>query len=234
MKRLAIAALLNALLITPSFSALPVPKNLIAFNSLAGKHLLLSSKYNNSFFVLAPYFVTQKTLTYCAIASSAMLLNALNVATPTPAEYAPYSLFTQKNIFTDAVLKVVSKEDVGQHGLALETEGRLLGQFGLAVKTVFAQKSTLHDFMTQAMKALSSSKAILLVNFNRSSIGEVGSGHFSPIAAYNEKANAFLLLDVARYKYPPVWVKAKTLWASMKAKDTASHKSRGFIVASAP
>ena len=42
-----------------------------------------------------------------------------------------------------------------------------------------------------------------------------GGGHFSPLAAYNGKADDLLLMDVARYKYPPFWVDTDLLWQAM-------------------
>jgi hypothetical protein len=46
-------------------------------------------------------------------------------------------------------------------------------------------------------------------------------------------ADKFLLLDVARYKYPPVWVDAAALFAAMRTDDFVSGKTRGFVVVSA-
>ena len=56
------------------------------------------------------------------------------------------------------------------------------------------------------------------------------SGHFSPLGAYNEAADKFLLMDVARYKYPPYWADAAQLFASMGGTDLSSGSSRGYVV----
>ena len=48
------------------------------------------------------------------------------------------------------------------------------------------------------------------MNYLRKAIGQERGGHISPLAAYDAKSDRFLILDVARYKYPPVWVKAST------------------------
>ncbi len=42
----------------------------------------------------------------------------------------------------------------------------------------------------------------------------------------------FLILDVSRYKYPPVWVKASELWQAMVTVDSVSGKTRGFVLVS--
>ena len=41
----------------------------------------------------------------------------------------------------------------------------------------------------------------------------------------------FLILDVARYKYPPVWVNASDLFAAMNTTDSANNnKTRGYVL----
>ena len=35
----------------------------------------------------------------------------------------------------------------------------------------------------------------------RTGLGEVGGGHWSPLVSYSSQHDAFLLLDVTRYKY---------------------------------
>ena len=38
-----------------------------------------------------------------------------------------------------------------------------------------------------------------------------------------------LILDVARFKYPPHWVSAERLWEAMSAVDPSTGKSRGWL-----
>jgi hypothetical protein len=54
------------------------------------------------------------------------------------------------------------------------------------------------------------------------------------VAAYDLASDQFLILDVARFKYPPVWVKAERLWLAMNTIDRASGKTRGFVLVSRP
>jgi hypothetical protein len=58
-------------------------------------------------------------------------------------------------------------------------------------------------------------------------------GHISPLAAYDSKADKFLLMDVARYKFPPVWADAAALFGAMQTDDFVSGKTRGFVLVSA-
>ena len=53
----------------------------------------------------------------------------------------------------------------------------------------------------------------------------------SPLAAYDAKVDRFLILDVARYKYPPVWVKTSDLFDAMNTTDAANdNKTRGYVL----
>ena len=65
----------------------------------------------------------------------------------------------------------------------------------------------------------------------RKTLGEERGGHISPLGAYDEKADRFLILDVARYKYPPVWVKTSDLFDAMNTTDSDNNnKTRGYAV----
>jgi hypothetical protein len=70
----------------------------------------------------------------------------------------------------------------------------------------------------------------VIVNFNRASLGQEGEGHFSPLVAHDPASDSFLILDVARYKYPPAWVNSKELDISMRTVDPDSGLSRGALI----
>jgi hypothetical protein len=72
----------------------------------------------------------------------------------------------------------------------------------------------------------------LVCSYNRSTLQQTGSGHFSPIAAYHAKDNLVLILDVARFKYPTHWIPVELLWQSMCTIDATTGKSRGFYLIS--
>jgi len=64
-------------------------------------------------------------------------------------------------------------------------------------------------------------------------MGQETGGHISPLAAYDEDTDRFLILDVARYKYPPVWVTAADLYGAMNTKDSDNDdKMRGYVLIS--
>jgi glutathione gamma-glutamylcysteinyltransferase len=50
--------------------------------------------------------------------------------------------------------------------------------------------------------------------------------------AYNPGLDVALLLDVARYKYPPFWVQIDALFGALATVDPAARSDRGVYVAS--
>ena len=61
---------------------------------------------------------------------------------------------------------------------------------------------------------------------------QTGTGHFSCIGGYEPETNKVLVLDTARFKYPPFWVDFNMLCESLASLDVDTGKKRGFIVAS--
>mmetsp|Transcript_6695 Transcript_6695/g.7698 ORF Transcript_6695/g.7698 Transcript_6695/m.7698 type:complete len:410 (+) Transcript_6695:172-1401(+) len=74
----------------------------------------------------------------------------------------------------------------------------------------------------------------MVVSFSRPSLGQTGSGHYSPIAAYHEVSDRCLVMEVARYKYAPYWVRVKDLYDALKPIDPMTDKSRGWFMLYAP
>ena len=60
-------------------------------------------------------------------------------------------------------------------------------------------------------------------------VGMDGTGHFSPVVAFEPESDSALVLDVARYKYPPVWMPVETLFAGINTTDASTRAMRGLI-----
>ncbi len=56
------------------------------------------------------------------------------------------------------------------------------------------------------------SNSLLTVNFHRKTLGQTGTGHYSPIGAYNSKCDMALILDVAKFKYDSYWCSVPLLY----------------------
>ncbi|KDO60416.1 hypothetical protein CISIN_1g042029mg [Citrus sinensis] len=59
-----------------------------------------------------------------------------------------------------------------------------------------------------------------------------GNGHYSPIGGYHAGRDMVLILDVARFKYPPHWMPLTLLWEAMDTIDESTGQHRGFMVIS--
>jgi len=89
-------------------------------------------------------------------------------------------------------------------------------------------------FESQLRSVITSSVAssFIIANYSRKAMDQTGDGHFSPIGGYNQARGLVLIMDVARFKYPPYWVHIDTLWESMRYPDKATGSSRGYFVVS--
>ncbi|MBW4574106.1 MAG: phytochelatin synthase family protein [Aphanothece sp. CMT-3BRIN-NPC111] len=210
---------------------LPLTRNLIPFNSVAGEQLLIESKARQDYWPLSMQFVTQNNQAYCGVASSVMVLNALSIPAPEAPQYAPFHMFTQENFFNnEQTKKVVSPDVVSRKGMTLNQLGQLLESYSVKAKVYHSADSSIEEFRQLAVDNLKEPGNFILVNYLRKAIGQEKGGHISPIAAYNQQTDRFLILDVSRYKYPPVWVTATDLWQAMATLDSDSGKTRGFVL----
>ncbi len=212
---------------------LTLPDRLIAFNSAQGEALLIESAARQDFWNLSSQFVTQVNQAYCGVASMVMILNSLGIPAPIAPQYEPYRVFTQDNFFdSEAARQVIAPEVVQRQGLTLEELGKLLESYSVQATVHHAGDTSLEEFRRLAIENLNQPQNYILINYLRREIGQERGGHISPIAAYHAETDRFLILDVARYKYPPVWVRADELWRSMDTLDTTSGKTRGFVLVS--
>lgn len=97
-----------------------------------------------------------------------------------------------------------------------------------------ASRTTLAQFRSAVLVVCSRSSddTRLVCNYDRDTLHQTGSGHFSPIAGYHAHDDRVLVLDVARFKYPSYWIPIELLWQSMNVIDPATNKSRGFYLIS--
>lgn len=224
----------NTALRAPSFNRLPVPQQLIAGDSATGQQLFVGSGYTADYDPLMAHFVAQVRPAFCGVASSVVVLNALPARPAMPAMPAmngmPTAQLTQQSFFDDAASQVRNEWRVTFGGMTLAQLRDLLNSHGANATATYASDSTLEAFRELAKTNLATPGDYLLVNYQRGALGQRPTGHISPLAAYNTASDRFLILDVAAYKYPPVWVKAQDLWAGMNTIDSSAGRTRGFVV----
>jgi hypothetical protein len=224
---------LAVLLMARSASAqiLALPEPLISLNSEQGAHLLLESEANRAYWPLSIQFVTQKNQAYCGVASLVMVLNALGIPAPDTPEFEPFKTFTQDNLLNEATETILPKATLNRIGMTLDQIGSILASYAVKADVRHAADSSLDEFRRLAVEALGTPNRYVIVNYLRRSIGQERGGHISPLAAYDAETDRFLVLDVSRYKYPPVWVRADDLYGAMNTPDSDNgNRTRGFVL----
>ena len=211
---------------------LPLPAALTDLNSEEGEKYLLESHALKAFFPISSNFVTQKTQSYCGVASIVMVLNALGAPAPTTPEYQPYRTFTQDNLLDEATDAILPRDILARQGMTLDQLGGLLAlHHPVAVEVRHAEDGGLEAFRAAARDYLAAKDRFVIINYLRKTIGQEAGGHISPLAAYDGETDRFLILDVARYKYPPVWVRTVDLFAAMNTPDFSNAgKTRGYVL----
>jgi hypothetical protein len=231
----------------------PLPTRLTSLLSPDGQARLRTCDRCASYPWLAASFDTQITQAFCGVASSVMALNASTAAKPLSVPYEPYRYFTQCNIFNETARGRLDLDTIADEGLTLAQVQWLLNAQDGVRATCFhagvpapgaaseavppcAAVEAAAQFREAAKAALGARDRFVLINFSRGTMSDdgQGGGHFSPLAAYDEETDSFLVMDVARYKYPPFWVDADLLWRSMATTDTVSERRRGYVVIDAP
>jgi hypothetical protein len=226
-----LAAALCLLATRAGAETLPLPANLTDLNSEQGEKFFLESAALQAYFPIAANFVTQKTQAYCGVASIVMVLNALGAPAPSTPEYQPYHTFTQDNLLDEQTDAVLPRDVLARQGMTLDQLGGLLALHPAAIEVHHAADGGLDAFRAAARGYLGAKDHFVVVNYLRKALGQEIGGHISPLAAYDEKADLFLVLDVARYKYPPVWVKAADLFDAMNTVDPVNAgKTRGYVL----
>lgn len=205
---------------------------LVYWNSEAGHTLRVRIPADADYWQLSPTFAVQNTQTYCSVASAITVLNAMPIKKPVDPAYAPYAYFTQRNYFTPAVIKVISPQAVLSMGMTREQMAETLTLHSVKVKSIAGDTLTDNELRTLLQTTLGDDGQFVLVNYLRTALGQAGGGHWSVLAAFDAQSDSVLILDVAKYKYPPVWVGISTLRQAIATLDTTSNKPRGLVVVS--
>jgi hypothetical protein len=212
---------------------LAVPDALVDLRSSKGEALLLETQALEAYFPISVVFETQRNQAYCGVASMVMVLNAIRAPAPTTPEYQPYDVFTQDNVLDEKTDAILPRLVLARQGMTLDQLGGILSLYPLKVEVHHAAAGGLEEFRKTASEYLASKEHFVLVNYQRQVLGEGRGGHISPLAAYDEKADRFLILDVARYKYPPVWATTSDLFEAMNTLDAVNeNKTRGYVLIS--
>jgi len=168
---------------------------------------------------------------YCAIATSAAVLNSYRgkIMLPTDPVYEPFPWATQETLVSDECVKaaVYDVDSVKRAGLGLGMVPNLLNCFLLPqgykadAYPVDPDTASLEEVKEIVVNALLDENSRVVLNYDRGAIGQgpMGHGHWSPIGAYSPGLDAFLVMDVAKYKYPPAFVPSTDVMTGVATLD---------------
>ncbi|KAG6584559.1 putative glutathione gamma-glutamylcysteinyltransferase [Phytophthora cinnamomi] len=215
-----------------SFHRRHLPQDCIAFSSPEGRKLFTeainssgSSNYMQIYFPLAEQFITQAEPAYCGLATLAMCLNALQID-PGRLWKGPWRWFSEE-LFDCCTSLSVAKEK----GISMSEFICLARCNGVLTEDYRATSDfTLEQFRDIVKHSCATSSEIVVLNYSRKVLGQTGDGHFSPIGGYHAERDMVLLMDVARFKYPPHWVKLSRVFDAMQRIDQSMDLPRGLVI----
>lgn len=213
-----------------SFHRRHLPQDCIAFSSPEGRKLFTqaincANNYMQIYFPLAEQFITQAEPAFCGLATLAMCLNALQID-PGRLWKGPWRWFSEE-LFDCCTSLSVAKEK----GISLSEFICLARCNGVLTDDMRADsKLSLDEFRSIVKHSCSTNNEIVVLNYSRKVLGQTGDGHFSPIGGYHEENDMVLLLDVARFKYPPHWVRLPLVYEAMQKIDESIGLPRGLVV----
>lgn len=209
-----------------SFHRRELPTNAIAFSSTEGRRLFseaLATGGMNGYFPLAEQFHTQSEPAFCGLGSLVVALNALSID-PRRQWKGPWRWFSEEML--DCCVPLTDVRDQGVH---LDELACLARCNGAHVEVHRGDVSTLEAWRT-ALSIAACGEAVVVASYDRAAMGQTGSGHFSPIGGYHTQRDLALILDVARFKYPPHWVPAEQLFNAMEGIDPVTGQARGWLI----
>lgn len=160
----------------------------------------------NTFFKLIEQYRTQDEPAFCGLASVAMVLNSLSIDPRRPWK-GPWRWFHEEMLDC-----CVPLERVREQGVSLRQAACLARCNGAAVEVYPAGALSLDEFRGMVRDVCGSETEHIIVHYSRKEFLQTGDGHHSPIGAYSEDEDMVLILDTARFKYPPHWVPLPMLY----------------------
>jgi Phytochelatin synthase len=216
-----------------------IARPLLYLNSTTAYSLLMNGyhwmDYSNDFFLLQSGFDAQINQAYCAVASSAAILNSLRFELDLPIDpvYHPYPYATQLALLDNSCVQdTVIYSNATFDGLLHAPGGLSLAQakgllectvsksWNVSARYADPERMTVDDVRRELAEALKDPSKRVIVNFDRRGIGQEGGGHFSPLGSYNKQQDAFLMMDVAKYRYISSWVPTELLYSAMASIDS--------------
>ena len=194
--------------------------------------------YAQDYFLIQQGYDAQMNQAYCPVATSAAILNSLrgHIELPMDPVYNPYPYATQPDMFNECTNAHVIQKNAHYDGIFASPGGLGMPQtkallechlhsndWNVTAHHLDPYVISIHDFRRDLQEALANTKARVMINYDRKAAGQVGGGHWSPIGAFSPDMDAFLVMDVAKYKYPNAWISTSLLYKSLQTFDTCGN-----------
>jgi glutathione gamma-glutamylcysteinyltransferase len=235
----------------------PLPPSSVALSSSKGRSMFASALEHGGlkcFFRLVEQHSTQSDPAFCGPATLLIILNTFAVD-PRQQWKGPWRWYHDETSLNCCL----DMDYVKQHGVTLKDFQCLAICQGVQTQVHYVQRldenetidtahrASLQDFR-QAVRdvccddgTLTSDNEnfdstddllskLLVVSYSRQVLGQTGSGHFSPIAAYDAVTDSVLILDTARFKYGAHWIALPLLYEALRPVDSATGETRGYVM----
>ncbi|XP_071510868.1 uncharacterized protein [Diadema antillarum] len=213
--------------------------DVIALYSADGQNLWNDTAIRQT--LLVRIFSKQRAMGYCGVQTAGLLMSARYFGKKYPDEReqtlcdvsdVPYR---DTNLFSfPETTNVLDEERVREVGATLKQLHDLFRSFEIPARRIHADDSNVDEFRSLAMAALShtdSSQGVVVNYEYHWKQGEevIKVGHFSPLAAYHQQSDRFLLLDTW-LDGQEEWVKTEDIFKQMNGVDPDASIRRGYII----
>ncbi len=172
-----------------------LPANLVDLTSVQGKSRFSQAFVAGTaeaFFPLVSQYQTQSHPAFCGFTTLTIILNALAID-PARVWMYPWRWFTESQLTCCVELD------------SAKTGGVTMDQLAQVGRCNGADVSVLRGLSEAAARtllldAVRQNEYFIAVSYSRKALGQTGSGHFSPVAAFDEASDSVLILDTARFK----------------------------------
>jgi hypothetical protein len=232
-----------------------VVQELVPFSSDEGLARLARSTAKVDFPALANQFEPQSNAAFCGPTSAAIVLNTVRARSAdlprdrsrlhaedlqyVPSNYDPtIPRFTQDNVIIKGqktraqVLGepvTINGKQVKDFGYQVRQLDEMLRANGVITRlTIVDDNKVEQDIRTELVENLKHRGDYVIVAYLREAVGQRGSGHISPVGAYDAESDSFLVLDVNPASAGWVWMSTRTLVKGMRTFDTV--ENRGYIL----
>lgn len=220
----------SALVDAGGFYRRPLPEGLIPFSSPEGRQVFREALLEGGmegYFCLAEQLHTQAEPAFCGLGTLVVVLNALAID-PGRLWKGPWRWFGEELLDCCRPLDTVKRE-----GITMSQFACLARCNGARVRSYPAEVSTISELRYHVRASSSSPGGVHVVAaYSRRALGQSGDGHYSPIGGYHRGRDLALILDVARFKYPPHWAPLPAVWEAMQPEDPITQRPRGYFVIS--